>query len=99
MSRGTCRVEKADPSLFFPEQGVKVAEAIYYCARCPVRQRCLDYGKATKSIGVFGGEQLGLSFRDEVTLTPVALLTDLRPVEHLENPPEIRSHQNLTDFI
>ena len=32
-----------------------VEEAAEHCGGCPVRQECLEYGRATKSFGVFGG--------------------------------------------
>jgi WhiB family transcriptional regulator, redox-sensing transcriptional regulator len=54
-----CRDE--DPELFFPISEVgpgarQVAEAKAVCARCPVRDRCLDYAVANGlDHGVFGG--------------------------------------------
>lgn len=43
--------------LFFPERGEmrKIAEAKLVCARCPVTNDCLEFGIATKSIGIWGG--------------------------------------------
>lgn len=94
MKLGTCRVEHADPSLFILERGHTAAPAQRFCCRCSYRQTCLDYGKRTDSVGVWGGEVLGLSNRSEVELRPLIMLQDARPVEHLINPPPLKLHQN-----
>lgn len=53
----TCLGE--DPDLFFPEAGESNREARAICARCPVRQPCLDWALANQApgqeVGVFGG--------------------------------------------
>lgn len=47
---------QVDPELWFPERGGSVTEARATCARCPVRQPCLDLGLSTGSpYGVYGG--------------------------------------------
>lgn len=57
--RAACRDE--DPELFFPlsEHGPgarQTAEAKAVCARCPVRERCLEYALADGlDHGIFGG--------------------------------------------
>lgn len=57
--RAACR--DADPELFFPisELGPgarQLTEAKAVCARCPVRERCLDYALDNGlDHGVFGG--------------------------------------------
>lgn len=57
--RAACR--DADPELFFPisELGPgarQITEAKAVCARCPVRERCLDYALDNGlDHGVFGG--------------------------------------------
>jgi WhiB family redox-sensing transcriptional regulator len=57
--RAACR--DADPELFFPVSAVgpgarQIAEAKAVCARCPVREQCLDYAMANGlDHGVFGG--------------------------------------------
>jgi WhiB family redox-sensing transcriptional regulator len=57
--RAACR--DADPELFFPVSSIgpgarQIAEAKAVCARCPVRDRCLDYALANGlDHGVFGG--------------------------------------------
>jgi WhiB family redox-sensing transcriptional regulator len=54
-----CR--SADPELFFPVTGTgaaraHVARAKAVCARCPIRQRCLDYAiNSHQAYGVWGG--------------------------------------------
>lgn len=44
----------ADPELFFPGRGVNTSEALAYCRRCPVRDRCLDAG-LDEHHGIWGG--------------------------------------------
>lgn len=57
--RAACRDE--DPELFFPVSdtgpGARQADqAKAVCARCPVRERCLDYALDTGlDHGIFGG--------------------------------------------
>ncbi len=57
--RAACR--DADPELFFPVSAIgpgarQIAEAKAVCARCPVREQCLDYAVANAlDHGVFGG--------------------------------------------
>ena len=58
-SLAACRA--ADPELFFPVSGVghgasEVSRAKAICARCAIRQRCLDYAVATRQHdGIWGG--------------------------------------------
>lgn len=53
--------QTVDPELFFPvtESGpatTQVARAKAVCARCRVRQQCLDYAMASRSVdGIWGG--------------------------------------------
>jgi hypothetical protein len=94
MEEATCRVEHADPTIFILDQGHKATEAQSYCARCPHRKECLEYGKRTKSVGIWGGEILEQSNIDAVELRPLQLLTHDRPIEHLVNPPEVKDYQN-----
>lgn len=56
MDHGACNGD--DPDLFFPPPGrldlMATAKAI--CARCPVREECLDYALVTRQVhGVWGG--------------------------------------------
>ena len=52
--RAACR--GADPDLFFPARGDKPAQALAYCAGCPVRQECLASAlEVPSTIGVWGG--------------------------------------------
>lgn len=46
-----------DPALFQPERGdnANISEAQAVCARCPVRQQCLDHALANKEKGIWGG--------------------------------------------
>jgi WhiB family redox-sensing transcriptional regulator len=59
--RESAACRDADPELFFPVSEIgpgarQVAEAKAVCARCPVRDRCLDYAvDAGLDHGVFGG--------------------------------------------
>ena len=46
----------ADLDLFFPERGESAEPARQVCARCPVRQPCLDYAVTNRIVhGVWGG--------------------------------------------
>jgi WhiB family redox-sensing transcriptional regulator len=48
----------ADPDLFFPRErnDPEIGEAKRVCARCPVRDECLEYSLATKEeFGIWGG--------------------------------------------
>ena len=52
--RAACR--GADPDLFFPERGESAESARRVCARCPVREPCLDYAVTNRIVhGVWGG--------------------------------------------
>lgn len=44
----------ADVELFYPPLGKRPTEALKYCARCPVRRPCLEFG-LTEIWGVYGG--------------------------------------------
>jgi WhiB family redox-sensing transcriptional regulator len=45
-----------DLDLFFPERGESAESARRVCARCPVRQPCLDYAITNRIVhGVWGG--------------------------------------------
>ena len=46
----------ADLGLFFPERGESAESARRVCARCPVREPCLDYAVTNRIVhGVWGG--------------------------------------------
>jgi WhiB family redox-sensing transcriptional regulator len=46
----------ADPDLFFPQRGESAEAAREVCARCPVREPCLDYAlRNAITHGVWGG--------------------------------------------
>jgi len=55
----------ADPDLFFPPDGVSAEPGRRICARCPVRQECLDYAISN---GIAHGTWGGLSERDRRVL-------------------------------
>lgn len=53
------------PRMFFPEKGVNVAYAKGVCARCQVREQCLEYAMQSVEVhGVWGG----LTHRERVAL-------------------------------
>jgi WhiB family transcriptional regulator, redox-sensing transcriptional regulator len=58
-SSGACR--SADPDLFFPiaKSGLseqQIARAKMICARCPVRQECLEFAMShDQTYGIWGG--------------------------------------------
>jgi WhiB family redox-sensing transcriptional regulator len=52
--RGSCR--GADPEVFHPDDDDPADEAKEICARCPVREPCLEHAIATREkLGVWGG--------------------------------------------
>lgn len=52
--RAACR--GADPALFFPGPDDDETIALGICARCPVRQPCLEYAlEARERFGIWGG--------------------------------------------
>jgi WhiB family redox-sensing transcriptional regulator len=55
MTKANCR--GVDPSLFFPGRGEPTGPAKEVCARCVVRENCLQYALARPSLkhGVWGG--------------------------------------------
>lgn len=47
---------QADPEAFFPEKGGSTREAKRICARCEVREDCLEYALASdERFGIWGG--------------------------------------------
>jgi WhiB family redox-sensing transcriptional regulator len=44
-----------DPELFHPTDDESLAAAQAFCADCPVRELCLDLGRARDEFGVWGG--------------------------------------------
>jgi WhiB family redox-sensing transcriptional regulator len=45
---------QADPEAWFPEKGHSPRDAQKVCARCPVRQECLDYALANPEATKYG---------------------------------------------
>lgn len=46
---------QADPEVFHPEKGASVAEAKAICARCPLKEPCLEWAIETNQrFGVWG---------------------------------------------
>jgi len=53
-ARSECRGE--DPTIFFPGTDDDPAIGLAICARCPVRQECLEYAiEARERYGIWGG--------------------------------------------
>ena len=53
-ARSECRGE--DPAIFFPGTDDDPSRGLAICARCPVRQECLDYAiEARERYGIWGG--------------------------------------------
>lgn len=47
---------QSDPEAFFPTKGGSSREAKKICARCPVREQCLDFAmKHEEHHGIWGG--------------------------------------------
>jgi|SRR4051794_23894321 hypothetical protein len=94
MDSGICRIEHADPSMFVLDRGFTAQPARQkYCGRCDVRADCLEYGKRTGSVGVWGGEVLAYGNRDETVLTPIILFDDIRNAAKIDNPDPLQEHQ------
>jgi hypothetical protein len=94
MDEGRCFVEKADPALFVLDQGFTAQEARQrYCGRCEVREECLEYGKRTNSVGVWGGEVLAWGGREAVELTPIEIHDPLKDAVKMLNPEPAAQHQ------
>jgi len=60
--QGACHTKKAPLSLFFPEAGRRLgkddwAKGKAYCALCPVRDKCLEFGtfQVMDGTGLYGG--------------------------------------------
>lgn len=54
--RATANCQNAPSALFFPERGEPADRAKALCARCPVRQECLDFAiERGERFGVWGG--------------------------------------------
>ncbi len=54
MAQGKCW--EMDPAVFFPTDGIGVAEAQRICLECPVKATCLEYALANRiPHGVWGG--------------------------------------------
>jgi len=56
MARGLCRTRKLPRDTFYPDSSVGVARARRICARCPVKEQCLEYALENhQSDGIWGG--------------------------------------------
>lgn len=46
-----------DPDIFFPEKGIPILKEVKnLCARCPVKDQCLDYALSSdERHGIWGG--------------------------------------------
>jgi WhiB family redox-sensing transcriptional regulator len=56
MAQGVCQNRDDDGKIFFPDPGNNAFAAKRMCARCPVRERCLDWSIETRQMyGVWGG--------------------------------------------
>lgn len=54
IDEAACRT--VDPELFFPGHGASNREGLAVCARCPVRDPCLEQALATgETYGIWGG--------------------------------------------
>jgi WhiB family redox-sensing transcriptional regulator len=56
MEAGVCQNKDEDGKIFFPDAGNNAFAAKRMCARCPVREKCLDWSIETRQMyGVWGG--------------------------------------------
>jgi len=54
--QGRALCAQTDPEAFFPEKGGSTREAKRVCAKCDVRQECLDYAlDHDERFGIWGG--------------------------------------------
>ncbi len=54
--KAACADDDVDPEIFFPTPGGDVFEPKKVCARCTVREQCLDFALANgEDEGVWGG--------------------------------------------
>ena len=51
--RAACK--GTDQSLFFADDSESIAAAKAVCARCPVREQCLDFALQGRHYGIWGG--------------------------------------------
>lgn len=51
----TAACEGLDPELFYAESGAAIMRAKAYCARCPLREKCLEWAIKREEFGVWGG--------------------------------------------
>lgn len=55
----------APKAWFFPAFGgqtKEIEQAKKICSTCPVKEKCLKYGKKTRSSGIWGGKTLTLGY-------------------------------------
>ncbi len=56
LEQAVCSDKRIDPDIFFPSNGAGVHAARKFCAKCPVRNECLEYALLNKiEQGVWGG--------------------------------------------
>ncbi|MCL2653689.1 MAG: WhiB family transcriptional regulator [Propionibacteriaceae bacterium] len=68
--QGRALCAQTDPEAFFPEKGGSTREAKRVCAKCDVRQECLDYAlEHDERFGIWGG----MSERDRRRLRRLAV--------------------------
>lgn len=55
IDEGLCAQGVYPAEWWFPKRRASASPAVDVCVRCPVRQLCLDYGRESHSVGVWGG--------------------------------------------
>ena len=85
-----------DPDLFFPQQGESTREAKAVCARCAVRQPCLDFALEQREVfGIWGGlsERERRQLRRDRQAGKVAtdVVPDVTITDIADGPPTVNS--------
>lgn len=86
MDEAECR--GADPETFFDKD--RIAEALAYCEKCPVKKECRQFANQHKTYGVFGG-------RVKLILKPEPELPEdkLPPLPNMDwRPLSVRDRKN-----
>lgn len=74
--------QDADPSLFILDSGTSAGRGKEYCQRCVVREKCYEYARRNKCIGLWGG----VIFTVKSTPSgPATAPVEVKPLTRIEN--------------
>jgi hypothetical protein len=82
---------ETEPDAFFPEKGGSTREAKSVCARCDVREDCLEYAlRAGERFGIWGG-------KSERQLRHIRRIRGIRAADEAREPaPDLTAEQMRT---